>query len=227
MKLLLSCIVLSLIVTITVAKCGFHGHADEGQPKCPDGWIRVGSRWEGQCVILQKQPLCWNKARELCRSLGGDLLSEPAYSVTILLPYLFLDNDLNDGTWIGKRRMPSNSSKSNQFLTLSGMDRRGQLSGELNWAPKQPSKNGDCVEILSKTSENPGAMAVAKCDQRKPFLCSKFIGTDRPRFSMEADCDMSDYVRIFGLISSLMFVFFSLKFVIKLMSTKNQTQYKK
>ena len=121
----------------------------------------------------------------------------PSHQFSSILTYLFLDNKVDDGIWIGARRMPSANGNSSEFLWTDGSNyNNGYMNygdGSRVWATIDAPHNttGDCVEILSRSSANPGKWSTADCDLKKPFLCSKRADSAEQTFELTGDCKSS------------------------------------
>ena len=190
---------------------------NERKPQCPDGF--TPEKYYGLCVSLQNKPLSWTSARTVCKSMGSDLLSmADVNSRPAILSYLFLDNVVTDGVWIGYHRISSTNITKSDFIWSDGTssnnpDRGGSLDTAENWASGNPSDKGDCVHLLPNSSRNAGKMATDHCEQLKPFVCAKNGHLPPPAFDISGGCGASEYLGIIGLIVAMVFIYFALKFV--------------
>ena len=141
-----------------------------------------------------------------------------------ILSYLFLDNVVIDGVWIGYHRISSASSNNTKadFIWSDGTSSQneGHYGGSSKthdngqiWASGNLTNQGDCVQLLPRNSRDAGKMVTDHCDQQKPFICAKNGHRAPPSFTMSGGCDANEYLAMIGFAIATLFTYFSFKFV--------------
>ncbi|KAK3850021.1 hypothetical protein Pcinc_043246 [Petrolisthes cinctipes] len=139
---------------------------------CPYPYTRV----VGECFYLHRKKLAWEKARRVCRGMGGDLAA-PAHPHAL---QAHLADKYGPGYyWVGGRKVTQQTSEDESgdeemWLWLTGR----QLDPD-NWLFSRPDNqqgDEDCLELVM--SDYPGLFNDETCLVRQKFICQYWEGDE-------------------------------------------------